>query len=379
MSELTSGSLGTGRFAKPKLYGMARFISPGLWLMLLASAAPLEAQPMLLDPVISVAIGGMDKELVGVRDMYYAPSGDLVILDLDEVIVLDPKGEIKHVWGRMGGGPGEFTLPIAIAANDSTVFVAERDKVGVFHLDGDFIENLRVDNPTTFVADVALLGDEPFALVLAVMEQAEVIALSDQRTLAVVPVTFQPGVIFGALPSMAALDDERFVVAQGDTYAARVLNFGTAQEVGLISRDVDIRPVTDDFRDKMLRYLENPASAPGGWAAWVGTEPAPPALLSQIRFAETFPAVSKMFQGPANALWVQRGAGVGDDLAEPVDPPSGEYTAFDLFDLEDYGYLGVVRLPGDFQPVAANEARLAGVVTSGLAPTLRVFEVSFTP
>lgn len=111
----------------------------------------------------------------------------------------------------------------------------------------------------------------------------------------------------------------------------------------------------------------------------MGTEPARPALLSQIRFAETFPVVSKVFQGPADALWVQRGAGVGDELAEPVDPPSGEYTAFDLFDLEDYGYLGVVRLPGEFQPVAANETRLAGVVTSGLAPTLRVFEVSFTP
>ncbi|WP_428276992.1 hypothetical protein [Candidatus Palauibacter sp.] len=356
-----------------------RVILLGLWLVSPASAAPFEAQPTLLDPTISVAIGGIDQELIGVRDMYYAPSGDLVILDRDEVVVLDPEGEIKHVWGRMGGGPGEFTSPIAIAANDSTVFVAERDKVGAFSLDGDFIENLRVGNPTRFVTDVALAGDEPIALVLAVMGQTEVVALADNRTLATVSVTFQPGVIFAALPSIAALDDGRFVVAQGDTYAARVLNFGTAQEVGLISRDVDIRPVTDAFRDKMLRYLENPASAPGGWAAWVGAEPAPSALLSQIRFAETFPAVSKMFQGPADALWVQRGAGVGDDLAESVDPPSGEYTAFDLFDLEDYGYLGVVRLPGDFQPVAANETRLAGVVTSGLAPTLRVFEVSFPP
>lgn len=351
----------------------------GLSILLLAlAAAPSMAQP-LLTPSIRPAyeVGTRGRELVGIRDLYFTPSGDLVVLDQDLVLVFDVDGNERFAWGGMGDGPGEFKAPLSVAANDSIVLVGEAGRVGMYTLDGEYVRVYRTGGPTSFVADLGFAGNVPVALTMAIMGQSAVLRLTDERELAAVAGTIRPGVLFAAVPAMTTTADGRVVTSLGSEYSWQVMDVATAEHLNSGIRDVEVRAVTTEFKDKMLEYLEDPSSAPEGWSPWVGTRPTPAALLSRIRFAETFPVISRMFAGPGDALWVQRGIGIGDDLAPPIDPPSAEFTSFDLFDLASYEYRGVVQLPGDFQPMTATDTHIAGVVTSLLLPTVRVLEVGF--
>lgn len=347
-------------------------------LLLTSSAAPSKAQPLLTPSIRqSYEVGTGNRELIGIRDLYFTPSGGLVVLDQDMVLVFDAGGNERYTWGRMGDGPGEFRSPLSVAANDSIVLVGEAGRVGMYSLDGEYIRLYRTGGPTSFVADLGFAGGTPVALTMAIMGQSAVRRLADETEIATVEGTIRPGVLFAAVPTMTTTADGRAVTSLGSEYSLEVVDVATAEHLNGVRRDVEVRSVTTGFKDKMMGYLEDPSSAPEGWSQWVGTRPTPAAVLSRIQFAETFPVVSRMFAGPGRALWVQRGIGVGDDRAPPIDPPSAEFTSFDLFDLVSYEYRGVVQLPGDFQPMAATDTHIAGVVTSRLVPAIRVLELGF--
>lgn len=351
----------------------------GLSVLLLALAAAPSVAQSLLTPSIrqSYEVGTGSRELIGIRDLYFTPSGDLVVLDQDMVLVFDADGNERYTWGGMGDGPGEFKAPLSVAANDSIVLVGEAGRVGMYSLDGEHVRIYRTGGPTSFVADLGFADGVPVALTMAIMGQSSVLRLTDETEIATVAGTIRPGVLFAAVPSMTTTANGRAVTSLGSEYSLQVVDVATAEHLNGISRDIEVRAVTTGFKDKMLEYLGDPSSAPEGWSQWVGTRPTPAALLSRIQFAETFPVISRMFAGPGNALWVQRGIGVGDNQAPPIDPPSAEFTSFDLFDLANYEYMGVVQLPGDFQPMAATDTHIAGVLTSRLVPAIRVVEVGF--
>lgn len=95
-------------------------------LLLTSSAASSKAQPLLTPSIRqSYEVGTGDRELVGIRDLYFTPSGGLVVLDQDMVLIFDAGGNERYTWGRMGDGPGEFRSPLSVAANDSIVLVGE--------------------------------------------------------------------------------------------------------------------------------------------------------------------------------------------------------------------------------------------------------------
>lgn len=351
-------------------------LATGISVLLGSAVGPLRAQPLLTPSVRqSYEVGTGIRELVGIRDLYFTPSGGLVVLDHDAVLIFDASGNERYACGRMGDGPGEFKSPLSIAANDSIVLVGETGRVGVFTLDGEYVSVYRTGGPVSFVADLGFAGSAPVALTMAIMGESAVLRLADGTQVATVEGTIRPGMLFAAAPTMTTTADGRAVVSSGSEYSLEVVDVAAGEHLDEVGREVEVREVTTEFREKMMGYLEDPSSAPEGWSQWVGTQPAPPALLSQIQFAKSFPVVSRMFTGPGNALWVQRGVGVGDDRAPSIDPPSAEFTSFDLFDLDSYDYRGVVRLPGDFQPMAATDTHIAGVVISHLLPRVRVLEV----
>ncbi len=72
-------------------------------------------------------------------------------------------------------------------------------------------------------------------------------------------------------------------------------------------------------------------------------------------------------------MWVRRRGGVGDTVAAPVGE---EHRLYDLFDGENYGYIGTVEGPEGLTLMAGNETRVAGVHTDELdVSSVRVLRV----
>ena len=132
-------------------------------LLLTLAAAPSKAQELLAPSVRhSYDVGTGDRELIGIRDLYFTPSGDLVVLDRDMVLVFDAGGNERYAWGGMGDGPGEFKAPLSVAANDSTVLVGEAGRIGMYSLAGEHVRVYRTGGLTSFVAIWGLLAVCPW-------------------------------------------------------------------------------------------------------------------------------------------------------------------------------------------------------------------------
>jgi hypothetical protein len=78
-------------------------------------------------------------------DMAITPSGDVFVSDgygNSRVVHCDKNGKIVNAWGKLGTGPGEFSLPHAIAIDSKgKLYVADRNnaRVQVFDQAGTFL------------------------------------------------------------------------------------------------------------------------------------------------------------------------------------------------------------------------------------------------
>jgi hypothetical protein len=76
-------------------------------------------------------------------DMAFAKNGDILVADgygNARVVRFDKTGHFVKAWGSMGGGPGEFSIPHAIAIDSKDrVLVADRNnvRIQVYSLEGE--------------------------------------------------------------------------------------------------------------------------------------------------------------------------------------------------------------------------------------------------
>lgn len=96
-------------------------------------------------------------------DVEFGPEARTYVLDAGEarVQVYDSDGRFLHRFGRRGGGPGEFRTPVALAADDSSVYVLDgRVGVHVFSVDGVYRRRIRIDTLPPFSGPVSIDVDD---------------------------------------------------------------------------------------------------------------------------------------------------------------------------------------------------------------------------
>ncbi|MFP6769378.1 MAG: peptidyl-alpha-hydroxyglycine alpha-amidating lyase family protein [Planctomycetaceae bacterium] len=82
-------------------------------------------------------------------DMVVSPQGDIFVSDgygNNRVLHFNAKGRFVKMWGKLGVGPGEFSLPHAIAMDSKgRIYVADRNnaRVQVFSQAGKFLDQWR--------------------------------------------------------------------------------------------------------------------------------------------------------------------------------------------------------------------------------------------
>jgi DNA-binding beta-propeller fold protein YncE len=90
-----------------------------------------------------------DRHMDQPTDMAIAPSGDIFVSDgygNNRIVHFDAKGRFVKTWGKLGTGPGEFSLPHAIAMDSKgRLYVADRNnaRVQVFDQSGKFLAEWR--------------------------------------------------------------------------------------------------------------------------------------------------------------------------------------------------------------------------------------------
>lgn len=82
-------------------------------------------------------------------DVAVSPAGDVFVSDgyaNNRVVRFDRDGKFVKAWGKMGVGPGEFSLPHAIVRDSKgRLYVADRNnvRIQVFNEDGQFLDQWR--------------------------------------------------------------------------------------------------------------------------------------------------------------------------------------------------------------------------------------------
>jgi hypothetical protein len=82
-------------------------------------------------------------------DMAIGPTGEVFVSDgygNNRIVHFDANGKYVNAWGKLGTGPGEFSLPHAIAIDSSgRLYVADRNnvRVQVFDTKGKFLSEWR--------------------------------------------------------------------------------------------------------------------------------------------------------------------------------------------------------------------------------------------
>jgi len=86
-------------------------------------------------------LDGEDWEMFGsITDVSFGPDGKLHILDSQRkrIVVVDEEGRLIREFGREGGGPGEFGMPVQVAAlGDGGTAVADLLKRAIYLFDGE--------------------------------------------------------------------------------------------------------------------------------------------------------------------------------------------------------------------------------------------------
>lgn len=315
-----------------------------------------------------------ERQFVRVTSMAFAPNGHLVVTDRDAfaVMVFDEGGREVAAWGGEGDGPGEFANePNNVAVfHELRVAVRSFRRVDVFTLGGELIGSHLLDTLTARTLAFSREGDvvarvEAPSLALLPFSSGEATAthimrLRDRRVLwSSRPLQPVPLLRFWSPHiQLAGIGDGRIAVGMSDQYHMDVLDASDGTTLGRISRAVSARGPSEDFQDNMREQMRGMES-----------DPAMRELIDDMTFVETFPILGSVFAGPpGRTVWVRRGMGVGDALAPPASDDINDWThrLYDLFDGDDYAYIGTVELPEDLTLMAGDSERVAGVHTDPL-------------
>ncbi|MEX2610939.1 MAG: hypothetical protein WEA24_13400 [Gemmatimonadota bacterium] len=161
--------------------------------------------------------------------------------------------------------------------------------------------------------------------------------------------------VFAAEPVWAINADGWLAFANNAHYRIHVLD-PAGNLVRIVARAVTPRPVTDRDRETFGRVMSDMLAGqgmPGSGAS---------EILSNVDFAETYPALGKLMFGPGGTLWVQRALTLPElEAADvPFDPQSTGGQEWDVFDAA--GRLrGSVTLPGGFSATVWHDGALYGV------------------
>ena len=138
----------------------ARPLAVRTLLALLLVSAPAAAQPGAPMPVLRLErllalgsdFGSPEATFVDVADVTAGPSGEVYVLDAGDkaVKVYSAGGHFIRRFGRQGGGPGEFQLPVAVAV-DSLVRVSDlgQQRMTYFTPDGRHLRTSRTTAPSS--------------------------------------------------------------------------------------------------------------------------------------------------------------------------------------------------------------------------------------
>ena len=327
---------------------------------------------------------GSERQFVRVTSMAFAPNGQLVVTDRDAfaVMVFDEEGREVATWGGEGDGPGELANePKTVAvSHESRVAVRSFRRVDVFTLDGELIGSHLLDTLTATTLAFSREGDvvarveaPSLALFMSLPGEAaaaHVMRLRDRQVLWSSRPLQPAGPLQFWSPhvQLAGIGDGRIAVGVSDRYDMDVLDASDGTTLGRISRAVSARGPSDDFQDNMREQMRG-----------MDSDPAMRELIDDMTFVETFPILSGVFAGPSGrTVWVRCGAGVGDALAPPASDDIDDWTfrLYDLFDGDDYAYIGTVEVPEDLTLMAGDGERVAGVHTGPLGVhSVRVLRV----
>jgi hypothetical protein len=81
-------------------------------------------------------------------DMAFNSAGDVFVADgygNARIVHFDKAGKFKNAWGGLGHGPGQFSIPHAIAWIKGRIYIADRNnvRIQVFDEKGEFLEEWR--------------------------------------------------------------------------------------------------------------------------------------------------------------------------------------------------------------------------------------------
>jgi sugar lactone lactonase YvrE len=153
----------------------------------------------------------------GPADVAFAANGDIFVADghvNNRVVKFSKSGTFIKAWGKKGAGPGEFSVPHAIALDSrGRVFVGDRGnrRIQIFDQDGKFLEQW-----TQFGRPSGLLITADDTLYVADVEDKKGIAFGSARDGIV------KGVIEGTLPESIAVDRAGSVYA-GETTTGHII------------------------------------------------------------------------------------------------------------------------------------------------------------
>jgi hypothetical protein len=350
---------------------------------------------------------GEPHELFGnVASVAFDAQDNLYVLDRQSqrVVVFDARGRYVRTIGKRGEGPGEFTLPAAMAVgDDGSVIVADVGRTSLSHFDptgnyrgiplpadagrpaggspmfrdaqGVVVRTMNIDPETiarggptmnTTITRIAPLDDgaRPRALFDIPQPAPTVRSPEPGRTMVLmVPPVFSPQPFWGLLPNGGV------AVAHEATYTIRMTDAaGRVQRI--VERPITPRRVTRDDRERALEQRARARASgntqtvrigPGG--ATVGASAAAPVndrdqLLRNTEFADVVPVISRFTVDRLGRLWVARaGRRVGD--AGPIDLIAA-----------DGRYIGT--LAGQAVPDAVSPSGLAAYIVTDELDVVRV-------
>lgn len=344
-----------------------------------------------LEEVFSVgSMGGEEWETFSaVNGVAFDGAGNLYVLDRQNfrVVKVGPDGELVGEMGRSGGGPGEFSAPLALAVTrtgEVRVYDLGRQGFTVFNPDGSFDSTARIRGADFFLPtgglmtlpdgrmvdggaggnammvvgdigdpaaprpvhlltpgdrevglDEAFQGWNPLSAIGADPEES--LSAGGFHVSAPPLRAFDPGLFVGVLT------DGRLAVSDSSAYAVKLLEPGGSVE-RILRRPFSPRPVTrrdqSDERERQLNEIAAREESGGTRAHAYSSDGSSGSIavgggqvsdllrarVESMGFGREVPVIAGLVVDWADRIWVER---TGDRVGEkgPIDilSPTGEY------------------------------------------------------